>query len=236
MTSDVPPSMVEAEFQQIWAQVTADIDAAEKDALEAERADYLRIAERRVRLGLLLSDIGQKNGVSISQQEMNRLVAQEAQRFKGQEREVQTYFAENAMAAAQLRAPLFEEKVVDFLIGKARLTDRHVTREALEEAIASEDETPTGQMQTGQMQMGQTETGHVHGPGCGHDHGDSDDEAAAPGRKTRAKQPVTAEADADAPAKPARKSAAKKPAEPVAETDTAVPAPKPASRKKTTAE
>ncbi len=197
---DVPPSMVEAEFQQIWQQVSAEASDEEKVALEAERADYVRIAERRVRLGLLLSDIGQKAGVNVSNAEMNRLVAQEASRYPGQEREVQKYFAENAMAAAQLRAPMFEEKVVDHLLDKANVTERSVSRADLEAAISSEDETPTG---------------HVHGPGCGHDHHDhghdhGHDHAPARPKKAAAKK-AAAEPEAvtqDAP-KPAKKAAPK---------------------------
>jgi trigger factor len=99
---DVPPSMVDAEFETIWRQVESETPEAERAGMEAERDEYRRIAERRVRLGLLLSDIGQKNGIQVNQQEMNRLIAQETARFPGQEREVQKYFAENAMAAAQL--------------------------------------------------------------------------------------------------------------------------------------
>lgn len=198
---DVPPSMVDAEFQQIWAQVESSASDEEKASMEAERGDYGRIAERRVRLGLLLSDIGQKNGVQVSQAEMGRLVAQEAARFPGQEREVQKYFAENAMASAQLRAPLFEEKVVDFLLDKASVTDRAVLRAELEAAIEDEDETP--------ISAGHTH-GHVHGPDCNHDH-DHDHAPAkkAPAQKPAAKKEVKAAAADEAPAK---KAAAKKPA------------------------
>jgi trigger factor len=218
---EVPPSMVDAEFEQIWRQVAAEASEADQAELESDRGDYARIAERRVRLGLLLSDIGQKNGVQVSQAEMNRLVAQEAARFPGQEREVQKYFAENAMAAAQLRAPLFEEKVVDFLLGKATITDRVVTRAELEAAIESEDETPLA-------------GGHVHGPDCDHDH----DHDHAPKKKAAAKKAVKAEAApadtaTDAPAKP-KKAAAKK-AQAPAETAEA-PAKKPAAKKKAAAE
>jgi trigger factor len=224
---DVPPSMVEAEFQQIWRQVAAEAtDDADKAQMEAERGDYGRIAERRVRLGLLLSDIGQKNNVQVTQAEMNRLVAQEAARFQGQEREVQKYFAENAMAAAQLRAPLFEEKVVDFLLGKASITDRVVTRADLEAAIESEDETPLGASGHSHGQPG-----HVHGPDCDHDH----DHAPAPKKKAAAKKAVAADAPAEAVAeKPAKKVAAKKAAadEPVE----AAPVKKAAPKKKTAAE
>lgn len=220
---DVPPSMVEAEFETIWKQVTADADEAQKASLEAERADYARIAERRVRLGLLLSDIGQKNGVQVTQAEMNRLVAQEAARYPGQEREVQQYFAGNALAAAQLRAPLFEEKVVDFILSKAVVTERTVTRAELESAIESEDETPTA---------------HVHGPGCDHDHGHDHDEAKAarPARKPAARK---AKGDAStgstasdaAPAKPARKAAKPSDPAPQAGSPAQAPARKPRAKK-----
>ena len=88
--------------------------------MEAEKDDYRKIAERRVRLGLLLSDIGQKNGVEISQQEMNQLIMQAAQQYKPEDRQsFVEYIQQEPMAAAQLRAPLFEDKVVDFLFGTA---------------------------------------------------------------------------------------------------------------------
>jgi trigger factor len=223
---EVPPSMVDAEFQQIWAQVAASATDEDKAQMEAERGDYGRIAERRVRLGLLLSDIGQKNGVQVTQAEMNRLVAQEAARYQGQEREVQKYFAENAVAAAQLRAPLFEEKVVDFLLGKASITDREVTRAELEAAIESEDETPLGSLPHGAP-------GHVHGPDCDHDH-DHDhghDHGAKPAKKAAAKKAVKAEAVAEEAPKAAKKPAAKKAAEPKAEEAAEAPKKAPAKKK-----
>ncbi len=192
----VPQSMVDAEFEQIWRQLGAEASDDDKAQMEGERGDYVRIAERRVRLGLLLSDIGQKNGVQVSQAEMNRLIAQETARFPGQEREVQKYFSENAMAAAQLRAPLFEEKVVDFLLGKAAITDRLVSRAELEAAIESEDETPTA---------------HVHGPGCGHDHGDEVKPAKkAAGKKAAAKKVADAEAPVEVVAEVAAPKAKRK--------------------------
>ncbi len=221
---EVPPSMVDAEFQQIWAQVAASATDEDKAEMEAERGDYGRIAERRVRLGLLLSDIGQKNGVQVSQAEMNRLVAQEAARYPGQEREVQKYFAENAVAAAQLRAPLFEEKVVDFLLEKASITDRAVTRAELEAAIESEDETPLG------AGVPHGAPGHVHGPDCNHDH--DHDHGAKPAKKAAAKKAVKAdEAVAEEAPKAAKKPAAKKAAEPKAEAEADAPKKAPAKKK-----
>jgi trigger factor len=143
---EVPPAMVEAEFEQIWAQLEQEVareedpEAAKKE-MEAEREDYRDIAVRRVRLGLLLSEIGQKHGVEVSNQEMNMLVQQAAQQYRPEDRQkfVQ-YLQENPMAAAQLRAPLFEDKVVDFLFDKAKVTDKTVTKSELEAAIEAEPE------------------------------------------------------------------------------------------------
>ncbi len=144
----VPPSMVDQEFDQIWRQLEheasheEDPDAARKE-MEDEKDEYRAIAERRVRLGLLLSEIGQKNDVQINQSEMSQLVAQAAQQYGPEDREkfIQ-YIQQDPMAAAQLRAPLYEDKVVDFLFETAEITDRTVTREELEEAIEAEDEEP----------------------------------------------------------------------------------------------
>ncbi len=185
----VPESMVDSEFDQIWAQVEQEISQdgdpdAMRTQMEAERGDYRRIAERRVRLGLLLSEIGQRNSISVSQAELNRLIGQEAARYPGEQQKVVKFLQENPMALAQLRAPLYEDKVVDFLIGKAELTERSVTRAALEAAIEDEDETPG---------IG----GHVHGPDCDHDH-DHDHAAAKPKKAAKAK-PAKAEAVAAAP-------------------------------------
>jgi trigger factor len=197
----VPESMVEAEFDQIWRQLDHEAGheadpAAARAEMEAEKDEYRAIAERRVRLGLLLSEIGQQRGVQVSAQEMNQLVMQAAQQYKPEDRQrFVEYIQATPMAAAQLRAPLFEDKVVDVLFEGAEITDRQVTREELQEAIEAED-------------------GHVHGPGCGHDH---HDHGARP-KKTTAKKPAVkkvaaaAENKAEKPTKkaPAKKSAAKK--------------------------
>ena len=198
----VPPSMVEAEFSQIWQQLEheasheADPEAARAE-MEKEKDDYRAIAERRVRLGLLLSEIGQKNGVEVSQQEMNQLIMQAAQQYKPADREkfVQ-YVRAEPMAAAQLRAPLFEDKVVDFLFAKADISDRTVTREELEHEIEAEE-------------------GHVHGPDCGHDHGEKKPAKKAAAKKSKAEAAPAKEAKTEA--KPAKKVAAKKAAAPAKE-------------------
>ncbi|OZA94267.1 MAG: trigger factor [Erythrobacter sp. 34-65-8] len=144
----VPQKMVEAEFEQIWAQLQQEAardenpEQAMKD-IEAEKDDYRAIAERRVRLGLLLSEIGQKNGVEVSAQEMNMLLQQAAQQYRPEDRQrFLDYVRSEPMAAAQLRAPLYEDKVVDFLFDKAEVTEREVTREELEAAIEAEESAP----------------------------------------------------------------------------------------------
>jgi len=142
---EVPGTMVEAEFAQIWQQLQqeaandADPAAALKQ-IEDEKDEYKSIAERRVRLGLLLSEIGQANGVEVTQQEMSMLIQQAAMQYRNEDRErfVQ-YIQSEPMAAAQLRAPLYEDKVVDFLFDKAEVTEREVTVEELQAAIEAEE-------------------------------------------------------------------------------------------------
>ncbi|OUJ14044.1 trigger factor [Acetobacter okinawensis] len=132
-----PEGMVEAEFQQIWNRVEADrkagqLDDEDKDKDEDTlRADYRKIAERRVRLGLLLAEIGRKNGISVSPEELGRAVRAEAMRYSGQEKEVFEFFQKNPQAAESLRGPIFENKVVDYLIELAKVTDKDVSLEEL---------------------------------------------------------------------------------------------------------
>jgi len=142
---EVPGTMVEAEFAQIWQQlqqeaVNEEDPAAALKQIEDEKDEYKAIAERRVRLGLLLSEIGQANGVEITQQEMSMLIQQAAMQYRAEDRErfVQ-YIQSEPMAAAQLRAPLYEDKVVDFLFDKAEVTTREVTVEELQAAIEAEE-------------------------------------------------------------------------------------------------
>jgi trigger factor len=145
---EVPGTMVEAEFAQIWSQLqqeaAGDADpAGAMKQIEDEKDEYKAIAERRVRLGLLLSEIGQANGVEVTQQEMGMLIQQAAMQYRAEDRErfVQ-YIQSEPMAAAQLRAPLYEDKVVDFLFDKAEVTTREVTVEELQAAIEAEETAP----------------------------------------------------------------------------------------------
>jgi len=226
--------MVDAEFEQIWDQLRQEAarDENPEDALkeiEAERDDYRRIAERRVRLGLLLSEIGQANNVQISNQEMSMLVQQAAQQYRAEDRERFMQFIQNdPMAAAQLRAPLYEDKVVDFLFDKAEIEEREVTREELEAAIEADESTeaeaakakkPAAKKAPAKKKPAAKKASESK------DDAKADDKPAAkkaPAKKAPAKKAAAKKADdADskpaakkAPAKkaPAKKAAAKKPA------------------------
>jgi trigger factor len=201
---DVPQTMVDAEFENIMQQLRheASHEPDPKAALaeiEQESDDYRHIAERRVRLGLLLSEIGAANGVDISEAEMSRLIAQAASQYQGKDRDrfIQ-YIQQEPTAAAQLRAPLYEDKVVDFLFSKAEISERTATREELEADLESEE-------------------GHVHGPGCGHDHVEAKPaKGKAKARPAEAKKPIKTKASDEPEAKltPA-KTDKPKPAKPV---------------------
>ncbi len=133
----VPDSMVENEFGQIWQRIEADRAKGEMDAEDSGkdettlRAEYRAIAERRVRLGLLLAEIGRAQGVTVGADEMNRAMVREAQRYPGQEQMVIDFFRKNKEAAESLRGPIFEEKVVDFVLELAQVADVMVTPEEL---------------------------------------------------------------------------------------------------------
>ncbi|MBP6011918.1 MAG: trigger factor [Alphaproteobacteria bacterium] len=134
---ELPGGMVEAEFKQIWAQVEQDIKAgnmADEDKSKSEdelKAEFRKIAERRVRLGLVLSEFGRVNNVQVTQEELNRAVVMQARQYPGQEQRIVEIYRNNPDAVAQLRAPIFEDKVVDFLCGQVKITDRPVSREDL---------------------------------------------------------------------------------------------------------
>lgn len=134
---DVPPTLVSQEFDGVWSQVQQDLDAqkrtfADEGTTEDEaRADYQKIAERRVRLGLVLAEIGERNNIQVTDDEVTRAVVERARQFPGQEQQVWDYYRRTPQALASVRAPLFEEKVVDFLLELANVTDQSVTRDEL---------------------------------------------------------------------------------------------------------
>ena len=133
----LPPKMVEAEFDGIWQQVQADKEAGrlpEEDAKKSEKKlkdEYHKIAERRVRLGLVLAEIGRANNVQVTDQELNNAIMNEARNYPGQERQVLDFYRQNPNAAAQMRAPIYEEKVCDLIFGTAEVTDKPITKEEL---------------------------------------------------------------------------------------------------------
>ena len=134
---ELPPTLVEQEFAAVWSQVEADMKNANKtfadeDTTEDEaRAEYRKIAERRVRLGLVLAEIGEQAKVQISDDEVTQALIQRARQFPGQEKEVWEFYRKNPQALAEIRAPIFEEKVVDHLLGQVKVSDKSVSREAL---------------------------------------------------------------------------------------------------------
>jgi len=134
---DLPPGMVEAEFDNIWQQVQAEKEAGQLDEDDAKKTDkqlekdYRKIAERRVRLGLVLAEMGQKQEVTISNEELQGAMIAEARRYPGQEQQVIEFYQKNPQAIAQLRAPIYEEKVVDLIIEKATVKDKAVDKDEL---------------------------------------------------------------------------------------------------------
>jgi trigger factor len=132
----LPESLVEQEFSNIWRQVEAE-NARSGEGFDAEggedaaRAEYRRIAERRVRLGLLLAEVGEQAKIVVSDEELGQALAERARQFPGQEQQVWNYYRKNPDALAQIRAPLVEEKVVDHILGQSTVSDREVSREEL---------------------------------------------------------------------------------------------------------
>lgn len=134
---ELPARMLEAEFNGIWQQVEQDKaqgQLSEEDAAKSEdelKAEYRKIAERRVRLGLVLAEIGTRANVQVSEQEVAQAIAQEARNFPGQERQVFDFYRSNPAAAAQIRAPIYEEKVVDHIFTLAKIEDEPISKEEL---------------------------------------------------------------------------------------------------------
>jgi len=143
---EVPQGMIDIELETIWRQYKAQLDRAKQAGTPetepakdeaAVKAEYRDIAERRVRLGLVLAEVGSKNNITVTQDELNRAVAEEARRFPGQEKHVVEYYRSNPGMIDNLRAPIYEDKVIDFILELAQVTDRTVP---LKELLAEEAE------------------------------------------------------------------------------------------------
>jgi trigger factor len=132
-----PPSLVEQEFGSVWSQVEEDLKRQnrtfedEGTTEEKAREEYRCIAERRVRLGLVIAEIGEKNNIKVTDDQLRAAVMEQVRQYPGQERQIWDYYQKNPNALAALRGPLFEDKVVDFLVELADVTDKPVSREEL---------------------------------------------------------------------------------------------------------
>jgi trigger factor len=185
----LPPRMVDGEFAGIWSQVEAEKERGElgpEDEGKSDdelKAEYRKIAERRVRLGLILAEIGRRANVTVTEQELGEAMRQEAMRYGAQAQQIFDLMKNNPNAQAQMRAPIFEEKVVDLILGKADVTDRQVTKDEL----MAEDDLPDG-------------------------YGDAEPKAKAkkPAAKAKAKAAETAEESPAAKAEAPKKKAAPK--------------------------
>ena len=134
---ELPPTLVDNEFQAIWQQVTADLERS-KRSFEDEgttekkaKAEYRDIAVRRVRLGLILSEVGSRNQIAVTDEEVSRALLERVRQFPGQERKVYDYYRNNPQLLVELRAPIFEDKAVDYVLELAKVTDTKVTPEEL---------------------------------------------------------------------------------------------------------
>ena len=180
---ELPPSMVEQEFNQIWSQFEQEMQSQNKTAADLDepeediKAEYRKIAERRVRLGLLLAEVGEKNKITVAEQEISQALAERARQFPGQERMVYEFYQKNPQAIAELRAPIFEDKVVDFIAELAKVNDKTVTRDELFADPDAEE--------------------HVHDENCDHDHDHGHDHGdEKPAKKATAKKPAAKKAAA----------------------------------------
>jgi trigger factor len=143
---EAPETLVSEEFEQVWQAITGDLKQQnrtfedEGTTEEKAREEYRTIAERRVRLGLVLAEIGEKNNITVTDEEVSRAVVERARQLPGREQQVWDYYRKNPNALASLRAPIFEEKVVDFILELATVTEKPVSHEELNKD--DEGETP----------------------------------------------------------------------------------------------
>ncbi len=179
---ELPQRLVDAEFGGIWNALEGEMKKAGKSFAdegtteEAARKEYRAIAERRVRLGLVLGTLGEKEGIQVNEQELQQSLMARARQFPGQEKQVFDHYRKNPSALIELRGPVFEQKVVDFLVSKAKVTEKSVSREELQAMVQDDDED-------------HSDHDHEHGDHdhAGHDH-DHDHAEAKPKKKPAAKK------------------------------------------------
>jgi trigger factor len=172
----LPPTLVDNEFEVIWKQLTDSLQqsgktfADEGKSEDAVKEEYRKIAERRVRLGLVIGEIGTQGKIEVTQDELRSALFNQVRRFPGQERMVYEYYEKNPAALTELRGPIFEDKVVDYIVAQAKPTDRKVSREELLKPIEGEDH--------GHLHQGHEPHDHHHDHDHhhhGHDHGHDHD-------------------------------------------------------------
>jgi trigger factor len=207
----LPPRMVESEFAGIWTQVESERERGEQapeDAGKSEdelRAEYRKIAERRVRLGLILAEIGRRDNVTVSDQEMGEAMRQEAMRYGAQAQQIFDLMKNNPNAQAQMRAPIFEEKVVDLILSRADVTDKPVTKDEL----MAEDELPEGYGEEAKPEAKAKKPAKAKAKAETADEAAAE-EAPAPKKKAAKAKAEAASGEAEAaPAKPKRAAKAK---------------------------
>ncbi len=208
MKFEVPAAMIEMEFEQVWSQVeqdmanqgvdTSGIDPADDGALDDMKTEYREISDRRVRLGLLLAEVGRINNLEIMKEELSQALSQEARRYPGQEREVYEHFQKHPEAMAQLQAPLLEEKAVDFIIELADVSENKITHEELMRP-PGEDEDEKAVLESFEKKGKKSKS-----------DGDGKGKAKVKAKKPASKKPVAKKSEGKKPA--AKKPAAKKPA------------------------
>ena len=163
---ELPEKLVEAEFNGIWNALTGEMARAKKSfedegtSEDDARKEYRTISERRVRLGLVLGTLGEKEGITVNEQELQQALMNRMRQFPGQEKQVMDYYRKTPAALVELRGPIFEQKVVDLIVGKAKVTDKTVTKEELQTMVQDEDEDLAGA----------AAAGHDHDDHEGHDH------------------------------------------------------------------
>jgi trigger factor len=189
---DTPQGLVDAEFENIWRQINTDLQQSgktfedEETTEEEARAEYRKLAERRVRLGLVLSEIGEKAGVEVTEDEMQRALYAQLQQFPGQQKEILDFFRNTPGASASLRAPIFEEKVVDKLLSEIKVTDKTVSKEELmaEEEGDSDGAAKPAKKAAPKKKAAKAETAAAEGS----ESADEAEEAAAPKKKAASKK------------------------------------------------
>ncbi len=193
---ELPSGMVDQEFNGIWSQFEQEMKAQGKTAADLDqpeeeiKADYRKIAERRVRLGLVLAEVSERNNIGVTQEELQAALAERVRQFPGQERRFYEFYQKNPQALAELRAPILEDKVVDFISEQATVNEKQVSKDELfADPDADDHAGPVHQHDHDHAHDHDHDHGHVHGPDCDHDHDhDHAHEAAAPAKKPAAKK------------------------------------------------